>query len=136
MTHGPDDGGQVRRGAEWQRGMELGRDSASRRTYLAAERTYLAWLRSGLASLDIALAVGRLIPALIEESHVEFGLLGLGYGALGVVLLLIGAYRDQRVRAALVPDRPLPMDAWTVWLLTVAGLVLAAATLLMLVAEI
>src|SRR5450756_1678637 len=107
-----DDGGQVRRGAEWQRGMELGRDSASRRTYLAAERTYLAWLRSGLASLDIALAVGRLIPALIEESHVEFGLLGLGYGALGVVLLLIGAYRDQRVRAALVADRPLPMDAW------------------------
>jgi len=53
-----------------------------------------------------------------------------------VVLLLIGAYRAQRVRAALVADRPLPMDAWTVWLLTVAGLVLAVATLLMLVAEI
>jgi hypothetical protein len=56
-------------------------------------------------------------------------------GALGVVLLLIGAYRAHRVRAALVADRPLPMDAWTVWLLTVAGLVLAAATLVMLVAE-
>ena len=76
------------------------------------------------------------MPALIDASHVEFGILGIGYGALGVVLLLIGAYRAHRVRAALVADRPLPMDAWTVWLLTVAGLVLAAATLVMLVAEI
>jgi len=111
-------------------------DPAPRRTWLAAERTHLAWLRTGLGALGLAVAVGRLVPALIDASHVEFGILGIGYGALGVVLLLIGAYRAHRVRAALVADRPLPMDAWTVWLLTVAGLVLAAATLVMLVAEI
>jgi putative membrane protein len=115
---------------------EPGRDSAPRRTHLAAERTYLAWLRSGLAALGIALAVGRLIPALIKTSHVEFALLGIGYAALGVGFLVIGAYRAQRVRTALAADQPLPVDAWTVWVPTVAGLVLAAATMLMLVAEI
>jgi uncharacterized membrane protein YidH (DUF202 family) len=53
-------------------------DSAPRRTWLAAERTYLAWLRTGLGALGLALAVGRLLPALIDVSHVEFGLLGIG----------------------------------------------------------
>jgi len=111
-------------------------DSAPRRTWLAAERTYLAWLRTGLGALGLALAVGRLLPALIDVSHLEFGLLGIGYGLLGVVLLLIGAYRALRLRTALAADRPLPMDAWTVWLLTIAGVVLAVVTLVMLVAEI
>ena len=55
-------------------------DSAPRRTSLAAERTYLAWLRTGLAALGLALAVGRLIPALIDVHRAPFAALGLGYG--------------------------------------------------------
>ncbi len=104
-------------------------DSAPRRTWLAAERTYLAWLRTGLGTLGIALAVGRLLPALIDAEHVAFGLLGIGYGALGVFLLLMSAYRAQRVRAALAAQRPLPTDAWTIWVLTAASLALAAGTI-------
>jgi len=104
-------------------------DSAPRRTWLAAERTYLAWLRTGLGALGIALAVGRLLPALIETEHIGFGLLGIGYGALGVFLLVMSAYRTHRVRAALVAQRPLPADAWTIWVLTAAGLVLATGTI-------
>ena len=104
-------------------------DSAPRRTWLAAERTYLAWLRTGLGTLGIALAVGRLLPALIDAEHVAFGLLGVGYGALGVFLLLMSAYRAQRVRAALAAQRPLPTDAWTIWVLTAASLALAAGTI-------
>jgi putative membrane protein len=104
-------------------------DSAPRRTWLAAERTYLAWLRTGLGALGIALAVGRLLPALIETEHVGFGLLGIGYGALGVFLLVMSAYRTHRVRAALVAQRPLPADAWTIWVLTAASLVLATGTI-------
>ena len=111
-------------------------DSAPRRTWLAAERTYLAWLRTGLGALGIALAVGRLLPALIDSSHVEFGLLGIGYGALGVFLLVIAAYRSQRVRTALEADRPLPTDAWTMWVLTVASLVLALLTIALVAVEV
>jgi len=111
-------------------------DSAPRRTWLAAERTYLAWLRTGLGALGISLAVGRLLPALIETEHIGFGLLGVGYGALGVFLLVMSAYRTHRVRAALVAQRPLPADAWTIWVLTAAGLVLAAGTIALIVVAI
>ena len=111
-------------------------DSAPRRTWLAAERTYLAWLRTGLGALGIALAVGRLLPALIETSHIGFGLLGIGYGALGVFLLVMSAYRTHRVRAALVAQRPLPPDTWTIWVLTAVGLILAAGTIALVVVAI
>jgi putative membrane protein len=112
------------------------RDSAPRRTYLAAERTYLAWLRTGLGALGLGLAVGRLMPALVDASHVAFGLLGAGYGLLGVFLVLFAGWRQQRIHRALVADRPIPLDAWIVNVLTVAGLVLAVATIVMVLVEI
>jgi putative membrane protein len=111
-------------------------DSAPRRTWLAAERTYLAWLRTGLGALGISLAVGRLLPALIDAEHVAFGLLGVGYAALGVLLLVLSAYRTHRVRAALAAQRPLPTDGWTVWLLTAVSLALAAGTIALVVVAI
>ena len=111
-------------------------DSAPRRTWLAAERTYLAWLRTGLGALGISLAVGRLLPALIDAEHVAFGLLGIGYGALGVLLLVVSAYRTQRVRAALTAQRPLPTDAWTIWVFTAVGLALAVGTIALVVVAI
>jgi putative membrane protein len=112
------------------------RDSAPRRTYLAAERTYLAWLRTGLTSIGIALAVGRLIPALIDASQAAFAVLGIGYGLLGVFLIIYAAVSARRIRRALDEDRPLPGD-WAAILTTTAGaLVLAAIPMVMPVAEI
>ena len=111
-------------------------DSAPRRTWLAAERTYLAWLRTGLGALGMALAVGRLLPVLIDASHVAFGLLGGGYAALGVFLLVLAAYRAQRTRAALAAGRPLPLDVWAVWALTAFSIVLAAATIILILVEV
>jgi len=130
MTRAPEDDERPARGAD------PGRDSAPRRTYLAAERTYLAWLRTGLASIGIALAVGRLIPALIDASQAAFAVLGIGYGLLGVFLIVYAAVNAQRIRRALDEDRPLPND-WAAILTTTAGaLVLAAITMVMLVAEV
>jgi putative membrane protein len=111
-------------------------DSAPRRTWLAAERTFLAWLRTAFAALALAIAVGRLLPALVDVSHVAFALVGAAYGVFGVVLLALGAYRTQRVRGALVANRPLPTDAWTVWVLTVVGFVLAIATIALILVEV
>ena len=107
------------------------RDSAPRRTYLAAERTYLAWLRTGLGALGLALAVGRLIPALIDSEHVAFAVLGVAYAALGVFLILVADWRQRRVNRALTRDEPLPADLWVVRVLTAAGLVLAAFTIVL-----
>jgi putative membrane protein len=112
------------------------RDSAPRRTYLAAERTYLAWLRTGLGALGLALAVGRLIPALIESEHVAFAMLGTGYGAVGVFLILFSGWRQRRVHRALVDDAPIPTDTWVVNVLTIAGLALAAFTIVLVLAAV
>jgi putative membrane protein len=111
-------------------------ESAPRRTWLAAERTYLAWLRTALGALGLALAVGRLLPALIDVDHTTFGLLGAGYGLLGAFVLALGAYRAQRIRSALVAGRPMPADFWEIWALTVFSLVLAVATVVLVFAEV
>ena len=110
------------------------RDSAPRRTYLAAERTYLAWLRTGLGAIGTALAVGRLLPALVGGSHRTYTLLGAGYGVLGIFLLTYALVRARRVRAALQSNAPLPLDSWALTVTTVIGLILAVATILMVLA--
>ncbi len=116
-------------------GAGTGQD-APRRTWLAAERTYLAWLRTGLGALGLALAVGRLIPALVDVSHVEFGLLGAGYGIFAVLVLALGAYRAHRTRAALAAGLPVPFDYWEVTVLSVFSIVLAVATIALIFVEV
>jgi len=112
------------------------KDSAPRRTWLAAERTYLAWLRTALGALGLALAVGRLLPALVDADHTAFGVLGAGYGLLGVFVLFLGAYRSQRVRNALAAGQPVPTDFWEIWALTALSGVLAIATIALVVLEV
>ena len=53
----------------------------SRRTQLAAERTWLAWWRSGIAASAAAVAVGGVVPQLIDGSKTPYILLGVGYVA-------------------------------------------------------
>jgi len=116
-------------------GAAPGGDSAPRRTSLAAERTYLAWLRTGLAALGLALAVGRLIPALIDAHRVPFAALGLGYGLFGAFLIGYAAYNTLTVRAALENNGPLPDGRWAIVVTTVAGLALALATIVLVMVE-
>ncbi len=73
----------------------------TRRTWLAAERTWLAWWRSGVAVGAAGLAVGRLLPDLTHGAHWPFQALGIGYGLLSVVILVVGAIRQVRASAAL-----------------------------------
>jgi uncharacterized membrane protein YidH (DUF202 family) len=111
-------------------------DSAPRRTWLAAERTYLAWVRTALGALGMALAVGRLLPALTDVSHVAFGLLGAAYGVFGLILVLLAAYRSASVRNSLAAQQPLPEHAWTLWLVTAFALVLGAFTIVLVLVEV
>jgi putative membrane protein len=115
---------------------QTGGDSAPRRTWLAAERTYLAWVRTALGALGMAVAVGRLLPALADVSHVAFGLLGAAYGAFGVLLLVFAAYRSRGVRGALAAQEQLPEHGWTLTVVTAFGLVLAVLTIVLVVVEI
>lgn len=106
---------------------ELG--DASRRTWLAAERTWLAWWRTGLGATAVAVGVGRILPGFAGGERWPLKLLGLGYGALAVAILLIGGVRQVRVAAALrrggYDQLSSPLVIW----LTAAAVLLAIATI-------
>ncbi len=125
---------QPTQASESDEGAETLQASAPRRTLLAAERTYLAWFRTGLAALGVSLAVGRLIPALIQTSTRDFTVLGVGYGLLGVFLIAFAALRMRNVHRALASGTPLTPDWWATLVLTVYGLVLAVATVAVILA--
>ena len=112
----PDHGGAVRgrnRGelrAPYDDRVEPGRSepsgdrqfgAPSRRTYLAQERTLLAWWRTGLATVAVALAVGRLLPAVVKGPKAPFLWLGVGFGVLALTLIALGTLRQRAVNRAL-----------------------------------
>ena len=108
----------------------------TRRTWLAAERTWLAWWRSGVAVGAVALAVGRFLPAATHGARWPFSLLGIGYGLLSVVVLIVGAARQQRSAEALrrgtFNELTSPLTAWLTAgaiALSVFGMILVAVAL-------
>ena len=74
---------------------------ASRRTWLAAERTWLTWWRTGIGAAAVAIAVGRIVPAITHGTRWPLRLVGIGYGVLAVVVLLTGAVRQRTTADAL-----------------------------------
>lgn len=103
-------------------------EDATRRTRLANERTYLAWLRSGLTALAVGLAAGKLVPELSSGASWPYELLGVGYALLGIALIAYGYRRQYTVESALRRGEWAPIDARAAAALTVAGIVLGAAT--------
>lgn len=101
---------------------------ASTRTFLAEERTFLAWIRSGLAAIAVSLAVGRLLPELLDADQGVYRTLGIGYGALGVFLIGYGAVRQRTVERHLRAGGFVPLPLWVVATLGIAGLALGVAT--------
>lgn len=86
----------------------------------------LAWWRTGLASLAVALAVGRLLPEL-SSSNVTwpYVLLGLGFGIYGTGLFLYGTIHNHR------PGRP----PGSLWLAAGFGTMLAIGTMIVIVIQ-
>ena len=113
-----------------EEGIERPAVDATRRTSLAAERTWLAWWRTGLGAAAVAIGVGRVLPSLAAGSKWELRALGLGYGALAVVVLVIGGVRQARVAEALRRGSYDELGASTVVWFTVAAVALAVATLI------
>jgi uncharacterized membrane protein YidH (DUF202 family) len=101
----------------------------SQRTWLAAERTWLAWWRTGVAATAVAIGVGRIVPGLTGGARWPLRLLGVGYGALAVAILVIGGVRQNHVAAALHRGGHDHLSSPIVTWLTVAAVVLALATL-------
>ena len=105
---------------------ELG--DVRRRTWLAAERTWLAWWRTGVGASAVAVGVGRLLPGVAGGASWPLKLLGLGYGLLAIVILVIGAVRQSRVADALRRNSYAQLSSPLVNWLTAAGVGLALVT--------
>ncbi len=72
---------------------------AVERTRLANERTLLAYVRTALSLLAAAAVLLHFFP-----DRQDLVLLAWGLGVLGVIVLLLGGWRFQVVRKALVRE--------------------------------
>jgi putative membrane protein len=102
---------------------------------LAAERTWLAWWRTGIAAATAAVAVGGVVPELVEGSRTPYVILGIGYAALSAAVLLGGWRRHQRVQTALARGEYEDIPGGWIAALTLAGAALAIGTLAVIVVE-
>jgi inner membrane protein YidH len=103
----------------------------TRRTWLAAERTWLAWWRTGIAVAAVAIAIGRFLPGLAGGTQWPYRILGLGYGALGIAILVIGAVRQRSASLGLERGEYAPLSSPVVMWMTAGAIVLALATMLL-----
>src|SRR3954471_4305562 len=81
----------------------------ARRTSMAAERTWLAWWRTALAATAGALAIGRLAPEVLDTAPAPYVVLGCGYAALAIALLVFGALRQRRLERAVIAGEHVPL---------------------------
>jgi putative membrane protein len=96
---------------------------------LANERTQLAWWRTGLASLAVALAVGRLLPTLVNTRHAwPFTAVGVGFGVYALLLVGYGTVRARAVTASIKHGGGTPSQEAVLVGLTAIGLALITAT--------
>ena len=101
---------------------------SAHRTELAAERTWLAWWRTAVAVAAAGLGVGRLLPAVVSGTKWPYVVLGMGYSAVALGLVIAGGIRQAQVKRALGSESFEELDRRLVVAFTVAGAVLTAGT--------
>jgi putative membrane protein len=108
----------------------------ARRTDMAAERTWLAWWRTALAASAGALAVGRFAPDLLNVAAWPYVILGCGYAALAIALLVTGAARQRRYEADARAGVQTPLPFLAVGAFTGGGILLALMTVVLVIAHV
>ncbi len=110
-------------------------DDVTRRTLLAAERTWLAWWRSGIAAATAAVAVGGVVPELVDKGQTVYIILGAGYAGLATAVFAGAALRRHRVQRALERDEFEAVGEWAVIALTLVAMLLSLATLAVIIVQ-
>lgn len=102
---------------------------------MAAERTWLAWWRTAIAATAGALGVGRLAPELLQVAAWPYVVLGCGYAAIAIGLLVVGASRQRTLQRTVATGRPAPVPFAVVATFTLAGTLLALLTAVLVLAQ-
>jgi putative membrane protein len=105
------------------------------RTSMAAERTWLAWWRTALTATAGSLAVGRFAPELLDVEPWPYVVLGCGYAALAIGLMVVGARRQRDLDRAVVDGVQVPLPFRVVAVFTVGGVLLVLLTVVLVVAQ-
>ena len=105
------------------------------RTSMAAERTWLAWWRTALAATAGALAIGRFAPELLDVAPWPYIVLGCGYAALAIALLVSGMLRQRELEQSIVDGVHKPLPFGMVAAFTISGVVLVMLTVVLVVAQ-
>jgi putative membrane protein len=109
---------------------------ASRRTHLANERTQLAWWRTGLTSIAVALGVGKVVPDLGDATTTwPYVAVGAGFALYGVAMIAYGSWRAREVEVSLHEGRFADAPDRLLAALTVAGIVLGALTVVLVIVD-
>ena len=106
------------------------------RTSMAAERTWLAWWRTALTATAGALAVGRFAPELLDVAPWPYVLLGCGYAALALGLLVSGARRQRELERSILDGVHAPLSCRLVAAFTIGGVLLVTITVVLIGAQI
>ena len=106
---------------------------ATRRTRLANERTYLAWWRTGLTAIAVAFGAGKLVPEVTGGTQWPYEVIGIGFAVLGVLFIGYGFARQRRVESALAQGEYAPLDGIVALVFAAVGVLLAVATVVVLI---
>ena len=112
-----------------------GTRDATRRTRLANERTYLAWWRTGLTTIAVSLAAGRLVPELSSGASWPYEVIGVAFGAVGMLLIAYAYHRQKQVEEALARGDYAAFDTRAGLAFAALGIALGAATIVLVVAH-
>jgi inner membrane protein YidH len=110
-------------------------DHQERMASMAAERTWLAWWRTALAAAAGALAVGRLAPQVLKVAPWPYIVLGCGYAALSIALLVVGARRQRELSRGRGPEDHVPLRFAIVAALTGGCVLVALLTVVLVIAQ-
>jgi len=108
---------------------------ATRRTRLANERTYLAWWRTGLTTFAVSVGAGKLVPALSSGSAWPFQVIGVGFGAVGILFIVYAYLRQKRVEEALARGEYEPFGTRTGFVFASLGVALGIGTIIVVLAR-
>lgn len=107
-----------------------------RRTSLAGERTLLAWWRTGFTAIAAALALGRVVPALIHHAtRWPYVVVGTGFAIYGIALIVFGTRRIRRLNRELgIPEPDRTLDR-AMFFLAAIGVALGLATIVLILVQ-
>lgn len=96
---------------------------------LVAEHMYLSWWRTSLATLAVALGIGKVLPDLLDSGTAwPYLVVGVAWGLLAVALAVYGLVRQRELHKAIDADVIVSSHPLVVNVMAITGILLIIAS--------